>query len=250
MDSKIDRYLMRTLKRGKKARLGIMEKVSLSLKGRRDGIFGFPKEDAERGWTSPSIQREINSCNEAHNRICGILQIRLGEKYRKADSLAAQLVYCRAKTEELLERMPADLTNGQAGERRKGEERLTEQQVNNRRAREHEKRTQKYLLQKDQAEKEEEAAYRELIELKGYIVQKNYEAELACERIRNHVQQRIDYYWNAASHAAGKNERSIPPVFKQLEIPDALERYKAFCGEREQKMEDAISRYDERKEAA
>lgn len=75
--SKLGGYMMRSLKRGRRVKLGLLEMLILSIAGYRDGRYGLPKEDEEGEWTSPRIQKEMNACNESHRKIYETMQIRL-----------------------------------------------------------------------------------------------------------------------------------------------------------------------------
>ena len=248
MISDIDKFLLKSLRREKKSRLSLIEQLALGWRGKRDGRHGLPREDAEGQWTSPTIQKELNSCNESHNRIYGTLQIKLAEKYQMAGRLADRLEHHGIKIGELELYLPKALTDAESAIRKYGEEKLTDTQVQNRRFREYERQKQKYQAQIDQAREEAEKDYEKLIELKNELIQKNYEAELVCERIRSHTQQRIDYYWNAASYALYENNQIIPASFTQVQIPDAAEAYRTLHMEKEQKITETIHKFDMSKE--
>lgn len=249
MRSPADRYLNRVLKYGKKSKLRMTEKISLGWRGVRDGYFGLPKENGDGEWTSPSVQREINACNETHHRIYGTLQIRLEGKCREAVRLADALRRDEVLGKALKEDMPRELTEEEKYERKYGEERLADSQICSRRLKEYERKKEKVRIRVEQLAKKAEAEYEELIKLKSYLLQKQEEAAIVCRRIRSHTQQRIDYYWIAASYAAGKKQRSIPAVFGQLPVSDAAGFYEERHREERRKMEQVINQYNGNKEA-
>ena len=245
MDMLIDRFLLKSLRDGKKAKLSIIERVFLRRIGRKDGRHSFPRENSDGLWTSPTIQREINACNESLNRICGTLQVKLEEKYTKAAKLADKIKYYEMRISVLKQDMPDSLTEEECNARKHGEEKLTNSQIYNRRMREYKQSVNGIQTQIDKLREEADADYKELIDLKNYLAQKNYETEFVCSRIRNHTQQRIDYYWNAASHISYESERNIPAVFTELPIRDVLESYKQFHKEKESAIEKLINQYGE-----
>lgn len=248
MDMLIDRFLLKSLRHGKKAKLSIIEKFFLRRTGRKDGRYCLPRENSEGMWTSPTIQREINACNETLTRICGILQVKLEEKYTKAAKLADKIKYYEMRINVLKQDMPAPLTEEDCNARKHGEEKLTNSQIYNRRMREYKQSVNGIQTQIDKLREEVDADYEELIDLKSYLAQKNYETEFVCNRIRSHTQQRIDYYWNAASHISYESERNIPAVFDQLPIWDVLDSYKQFHKEKESAIEKLINQYGEGRE--
>lgn len=250
MEIAVDNFLLRSLKHEKKMRLGIIEKFMLGRLGKKDGLHGLPKEDEDGQWTSPTIQREINACNESNYRIYGILQIKLGKKYKTAAKLADRIECHEAKINELKGQIPRALTEEESRERRHGEEKLSISQVQHRRREEYERLREKYQVQINQIREELEADYEELIELKNDLVQRNHEAEVVCRRIRNHTQQRIDYYWNKAGCISYKNKRNIPAAYRCLPMLEVAESYKMLYRKEEQKIEAVIGRYNIYKEEA
>ena len=250
MRRKIDRFLIKSLRREKKSRLSVFEKTILYIAGRRDGLHGLPNVDNEGNWTSPIIQKEINSSNESFNRIYGTLQICLGEKYKEAAVLADRLEHYRDRVDTLMKEYPCDLTEEECHIRKHGEEKLTDQQIRNRRLAECSREREKVQEKIDAIEAQYEKEFEELVELNNYLIQKNYETDIVCERIRCHTQQRIDYYWNIAKHIAYENNREMPTVFTQLRIPDVIENYKKIHQAEEEKIQSIIFGINGKKEAA
>lgn len=250
MEMAVDKFLLRSLKHEKKTRLGIIEKFMLGRLGKKDGLHGLPKEDGDGQWTSPTIQREINACNESNRRIYGILQIKLGKKYKTAAKLADRIECHEAKINEWKGQIPRALTEEESRERKHGEEKLSISQVRNRRRREYERLKDKYQVQIEQIREEMETDYEELIELKNDLVQRKHEAEAVCRRIRNHTQQRIDYYWNKAGYISYENKRNIPAAYIWMPMLEVAESYKMLYRKEEQKIENIIDRYTIYKEEA
>lgn len=247
--SKLGRYMMHSLKRGRRVKLGPLEMLSLAIAGYRDGRYGLPKEDEEGEWTSPRIQKEMNACNESHRKIYGTMQIRLERRYRRANELVDKLAVYERRIEELTEQKPTPPTDAELKLRMHGEEGLSDSQVQRRRRREYNLEREKYstltIKLKERAEKELE----ELIELRSYLLQVNNEAELVCDRIMSHIQQRIDFYWNAAIHARAKTQSDMPAVYRRLPIPSVPAEYQCFHEKEEERMEKIIDRFKRYKEA-
>ena len=247
---KVDRFLTKSIMNGKPAKLGISEKITLRILGMRDANFGLPNEDTDGTWTSPIIQRELNACNEAHNKIYGTLQTLLEDKYRTASELAEMIEFLEASGKKLKREMPELPVIDGAFIRKHGEENLSDMQVQSRRMREYSKATSELTARIEEIEKELDTSYRKLIELKSYLQQKNNEADLACRRIRCHTQQRIDYYWNAAFHSSYERKRCIPVTFGLLPIPNVVQAYRKMFGIQEEKINKVLDMYKCLKEVA
>lgn len=250
MRTRIDKYLNRINKRGKQTSLSYLERFVLHFTGKRDANFGLPNEDTDGTWTSPIIQRELNACNEAHNKIYGTLQTLLEDKYRTASELAEMIEFLEASGEKLKKEMPELPVIDGVFIRKHGEENLTDMQVQSRRMREYSKATSELTARIEEIEKELDTSYRKLIELKSYLQQKNNEADLACRRIRCHTQQRIDYYWNAAFHSSYERKRCIPVTFGLLPIPNVVQAYRKMFGIQEEKINKVLDMYKCLKEVA
>lgn len=89
--------------------------------------------------SQPTIQREINACNESDHRTHGTLQIKLGKKYKTAAKLADRIECHKAKIKELKGHIPRALAEEESRERKHGEEKLSISQVQNRRWRKYER---------------------------------------------------------------------------------------------------------------
>lgn len=246
----MDQYLLSQLKRETRARLGFIELLILKREGKRDGLHSLPREDAEGNWTSPTIQKEINACNEAHNRIYGTLQVKLEEKYKRALELAENVSHNNERLEKLRAEMPMPVDDSFLHVRKHGEDKLTDSQIYNRRLRECSRGIERIRKEINKVREETETFYKELIELKNYLCQVNHEADIVCERIRCHTQQRIDFYWNFASHTAYESKRIIPPAYVGIPVPNIVDSYRRMHEAEEQLIEETVNQYNRLKEAA
>lgn len=246
--SKFSRYMMRSLKRGKKAKLCLSEMFILAVSGYKDGKCGLPKVDAAGEWTSPKIQKERNACCESQRKIYGTLQIRLEKEYRRANQLADKLeVYERRLNELKMQQQerPAE----EELRRRRGEEALSDMQVQRRRQREYERMREKYNVAEAELREKLETDLEELIEVKSYLFQMNREADLVSDRIMSHTQQRIDFYWDAAMHADPKVCQEMPVTYRSLPIPEVTAEHRSVHEKEERRIADIIDRFKLQKEA-
>lgn len=250
MMTKVDRYLNMKLKYGRNARLGFCERIALYHSGKVDALHHLPKEDIDGEWISPFIQKELNACNETHNRIYGTLQLLMEDKYRNANEIALRIEYLEAEIEKNKKDMSEKPGHDGVIHRKYGEEMLTDSQVERRRKLEYEKEAQLVKTKIEKQEKEIEGLFKALIKIKSYLEQKNIEADLTCMRIRSHTQQRIDYYWSIAAQVSYDDRRCMPVTFGMLPIPNVVKRYKKLYSAQEERISRVINCYKVNKEAA
>ena len=246
---KTDHLLNKYLKHGKSSKLGLFEKSVLWISGRKDGRHGLPGLNASGEWDSPVIKKELNGCNESHNKLLGLLHICLDEKFESLEILGSELVRLENKKDMLVESIPVGPEKSEI-RRNYGEDKLSDSQVYQRRLREYQKRIRGKKEEIKSIEDEIDEICKELIETKAFINQKTRQAEFACERIRCHTQQRIDQYWKAAVYSSYDTERQIPSVYARLALPDVVNEYKTRIAAESEKVENLLSQYGLRMEVA
>ncbi len=246
----INEFLKDILNNDSHSDLKLIEKIQLFWVGWRDGKHALPRENGYGEWESSTISKELSSCIEAHNKVYGTLRINVEDSYKAAESLVSLLIHNKKRIEELKKKVPEPLSEEKLHIRRYGEEMLEEILVMNRRSREQERKIESVLDQIEELKKKSEDDLERLVELKCFITQKNYEAELVCDRLRAHTKQRIDYYWNIAYRRSFALERIIPPTCMDIVIPNAVDRYKAAYRDNDKRIEDVLYMYNFNKEVA
>ncbi len=250
----IDRFLLNSLMHEKKIGLNLFEILHLRWLGTRDASHGLPRENGEGKLTSPTIAREFNSLNESHNKIYGMLQLHLSDKYKRAVALAEILKRHKFRMKELSCTFPAPITEEECNARRNGEEGLTDSQVRRRRLREHENSIKKVQEQIDTIREKAEKDLLELLEINSFLNQMNHETEIVCKKIRCHVQQRIDCYWAAALYKSFGSRKDISSTYSSVPVPEVVANYKVIHQRDNSMIAQAIhlfvSETDEEKEVA
>ena len=189
-----------SLKKGKTKSLGLFETLKMKLLGFIDGLRGYPKKDENGRWLSAHMDREINAYEEFCSRMWGTLQIETEEMYSRLGGLIDGL--------SDMERQVADAKNSFEAAvqaegnhkvtRKNGEENLTEAQVSARRGREREKRLSPMRSRIATAENARSAAITEFLDLRNKLIENNNTTRMICNRVKDHMLQRVDVYWNSA----------------------------------------------------
>ena len=81
---KLEKFLKNTMKWKNKSDIGILEKITLSIMGKNDGLHGLPQKDSDGVWSSSIVRKELNACNESHNKIYGTIQLALDEEFKES----------------------------------------------------------------------------------------------------------------------------------------------------------------------
>ena len=246
----ISGYFERMLNGHSRSGLRLWERISLFLTGWSDGMHELPCADAYGHWGSATISKELCSCTEAHNKVYGTLRIEVEDTFKAAASLASALEHGKKRLAELKRSVPSMPDEDSLHVRKLGEEALDEGLIFNRRRREHERRINSVLAKIDQLDRELEAKLAELIDLRESIAQKNYEAELVCEKIRAHTKQRIDYYWDIAYRCSYRHKRVIPPAYSGFVMPDVVDSYKLTYQVQDNRIDNVIGLFNSIREVA
>ena len=187
------------LNKGKLKDISFFEKITLKVRGFVDGKRGLPRED-KGDWVSPHLDREVRSYDEFASRMWGYLQIEEEAAYARLGELMDSLLYTKA----MLEEARADLKMATEDEksrkpfRKHGESRLTESQVIVRRANERAKRLAVLRGRVSSLEGRIASDTGEFLKLRNRILEDNNSTRMICNRVKDHLHQRLDTYWNAA----------------------------------------------------
>ncbi|MCD7756458.1 MAG: hypothetical protein LUJ09_09100 [Firmicutes bacterium] len=103
----------------------------------------------------------------------------------------------------------------------KGEESLTEDQVKARRSAEREKRMAPLRSRVAALESESETAIAEVVALYSTIMEDVHTTHMICNRLYDHVNGRLDVYWNAALRKHSNFDKM--PMFPVVDLTSTAE---------------------------
>lgn len=206
------------LNRGKIKGIGFFEGIGLKITGRIDGSRNLPRECDTGHWISPHLDREVRSYDEFSSRIWGYLQIEEEDEYARLGELMDSLVHTQAQLEIAKGELKEALSYEGATDifRKHGESRLTEAQVAARRARESAKRLVPFKSRVSSLQSKLVSEVGEFSALRSKIIEDNNSTRMICARVREHLLQRMDVYWNSALHKHSENARM--PVVPSIEV--------------------------------
>lgn len=211
------------LSKGKVKGVGFFEKIGLKIAGFIDGRRSLPRENPVGGWNSPHLDREVRSYDEFSSRMWGHLQIEEESAYAHLGELMDSLVHTRT----LLKKAEYELEEAARGEksvdtsRRYGESKLTEGQVIARRANERAKRLTPLKARVSSLQNKLSGEIDEFSTLRNRILEDNNSTRMICNRVRDHLHQRMDVYWNAALRKHPDNARM--PVVPCIQVESRAE---------------------------
>jgi hypothetical protein len=206
-----------SLKKGKVKRIGLFEKLGLKIAGYTDGKRNLPR-DGVSGWMSPHLDKEIRSYDEFASRMWGRLQVEEEESYARLGELMDSI----AHTKSLLDAAKSALAGADTKEkstdnsRKKGEGKLTDAQVSARRFNEKAKRLVPLKGRLNSIQSKLSAEIDEFFQLRNKIIEDNNSTRMICNRVRDHIYQRLDIYWNATLRKHSEKEKM--PVVPLIEI--------------------------------
>ena len=201
------------LSKGKIKGVSFFERIFLKLSGYFDGKRSLPRENSSGEWISPHIDREVRSFDEFSSRIWGHLQIEEEGDYAHLGELMDSLIHTRAQlkdAETALEEASGH-ENTPDVIRKHGESRLTEEQVIARRVREKENRLAPFKAKVDSLRNKLSAEIDSFSQLFNKIIEDNNSTRMICNRVKDHLHQRIDVYWNAALLKHSDNKMPVIP---------------------------------------
>lgn len=208
------------LSKGKVKGVGFFEGIALKIRGRIDGTRNLPRESEDGGWVSPHLEREVRSFDEFASHMWGQLQIEEADEYARLGSLMDSIVDTKAQ----LEAARADLVEALSNEgtpsisRKYGESKLTDAQVAARRADERAKRMAPLRGCVSTLQNKLTAEVDEFSALRSKIIEDNNSTRMICARVRDHLFQRLNVYWNSALY---KNARM--PAVPSIEVAPRAE---------------------------
>ncbi len=187
------------LSKGKVKGVGFSEKIYLKIVGFIDGKRGLPRENPSGDWLSPHLDREVHSYDEFASRIWGHLQIEEEAAYSRLGELMDSVVHMKV----LLEEARTDLEEASKHEktmgtyRKHGENKLSEMQVTARRSNERKKRLESFKARVSLLQNKLTSEIDEFSQLRNKILEDNNSTRMICNRVKDHLHQRLDVYWHS-----------------------------------------------------
>lgn len=240
------------LRKGKVKGVGFFEGIRLKIVGRIDGSRNLPRECGDGRWISPHLDREVRSYDEFSSRMWGRLQIEKEQEYARLGELMDSLAHTRKQIESVEDDLSAVLSHeGDADtSRRHGEGKLTDAQVTARRANEKAKRVAPLRNRVSALQEKLVTEAEEFSALRNKIIEDNNSTRMICDRVKDHLFQRMDVYWNSALLKHSENARM--PAVPSIEVTSRaeavyMEPHKALM-QRAELLSQSLSK--EEKEAA
>lgn len=205
-----------SLKKGKVKSVGFFESLPLKITGCIDGRRGLPRENDNGQWVSPHIEKEIRSYDEFSSYMWGQLQIEEEVAFARLGELMDSVVHIKSQ----LDTAKSELDKASAGEgivnnaRKHGESKLTDAQVVARRANERSKRLSPFKSRVSSLQTKLTSEIDEFSAVRAKIVEDNNSTRMVCNRVRDHLYQRLAVYWNAAlrKHAENSKMPTVPCI--------------------------------------
>lgn len=240
------------LGKGKVKGVGFFEGILLKITGRIDGARNLPRECGDGHWLSPHLDREVRSYDEFSSRMWGHLQIEKEDEYARLGVLMDSLVHTKSQLESAEADLAAALSceAGVDTSRRHGENKLTEAQVTARRANERAMRLAPLRSRVSTLQSKLIAEMDEFSALRNKIIEDNNSTRMICARVKDHLLQRMDEYWNSALLKHSENARmpAVPSIEVTSRAEDIyMEPHKALM-QRAELISQSLSK--EEKEAA
>lgn len=211
------------LHKGKLKGVGFFEKIGLKIRGRIDGSRNLPRECDDGRWCSPHLDREVRSYDEFSSKMWGQLQIEEEDEYARLgalmDSIRNTMVQIETAKTDLKEALSYEGTYDTS--RKHGESKLTDAQVAARRANERAKRLAPLRSRISTLQNKLAAEVDEFSSLRNKIIEDNNSTRMICARVRDHLLQRMDVYWNSAMRKHSENARM--PAVPSTEVTSRAE---------------------------
>ncbi len=198
--------------------LGLFENIYLKFVGYIDGAKGLPCENTDGNWTSPHLNRELHSYDEFTSYVWGCLQIEKKEDYVRLGELIDSLTHTKSQLEILEMNLASALSEEKEVPfiRKQGENKLTDAQVAARRRNEKSRRLAGLKSHISNLQNKFLGEIDEFSALRNQIIEDNNSTRLLCNKVKDHLLQRLDVYWNAALAKHPQSERM--PVVPSLEV--------------------------------
>lgn len=212
------RTRLSNLQKGKIKGIGPFEKIGLSFAGHIDGKRGLPR-NSDSGWMSPRLAREMHAYAEYTSELWGALQIDQEENYARLGELMDSIEDTKKLLEDAKETLNAEAAKEKAVDlsRKTGESKLTDSQVAARRSRERAIKIAPFRSRVSTLEAALNTEIEDFRKLHRKLLEDNNSTRMICNKVKDHLQQRLAVYWNAAmrSHPDGQKMPETP----QLDIP-------------------------------
>lgn len=211
------------LHKGKLKGIGFFEGIVLKIRGRIDGSRNLPRECGDGHWLSPHLDREIRSYDEFSDTMFGQLQFEKQDEYERLGTLMDSLALTRSQLASAEADLAAALSmeSGVDTSRKHGESKLTDAQVAARRANERDKRLAPLRRRVSELQSKLVEESDKFSTLRNKIIEDNNSTRMICARVRDHLLQRMDVYWNSAMLKHSENARM--PVVPSIEVTSRAE---------------------------
>lgn len=211
------------LNKGKVKGIGFFEGIGLKIRGRIDGSRNLPRECDDGHWCSPHLDREVRSYDEFSDTMFGQLQFEKQDVYERLGTLMDSLALTKSQLASAEDDLAAALSmeSGVNASRKHGESKLTDAQVAARRANERDKRLAPLRRRVSELQSKLAAESDEFSSLRNKIIEDNNSVRMICFRVRDHLLQRMDVYWNSAMLTHSENARM--PVVPSIEVASRAE---------------------------
>jgi hypothetical protein len=183
------------------------------------------------------------------------LQVEEEENYARLGELMDLIVH----TKTLLDEAKSVLNVAEAKEkpvdnsRKNGEGKLTDEQVSARRSNERAKRLAPFKGHVSSLKSKLASEIDEFSRLRNKIVEDNNSTRMICNRVRDHIYQRLDVYWNAAlrKHSDKATMPVVPCIVVASRSEDAyIEPHKDLMKKAEMFSKEFLSDEENTKEVA
>ena len=178
--------------------LGLLEKRRLISIGRSDGSRSLPRKTDDGVYTSPYIEREINSYVEFTYKTYASLQVEIESEFSRLGYLMDSIGRASRELEEISKELEIQKSAALNKVRKNGESRLTDAQVISRRLSEKAKLLDPIVKRESELKAIIKDEIDEFIKIRAKIIEDNNSTRLICNRVRERINQRILVYWDAA----------------------------------------------------
>ena len=192
--------------------MGPIESFLVKKHGTADGRKGLPKQTESGTWCSPWMKKEEAAYEESCSKAWGYLQLSLTEEYTLIGRLLDQAERIEGEVAQLMAQKPEKPSASELTYRMKGEESLSEDQVRRRRNRDYAKKASRYGAHTAELKAQIMETRKKLEEVMNYVLEVCKGTKMCCERVRNHVIQRRNLYWESAyvNHARKADMPAFP----------------------------------------
>ena len=186
------------LKKGKIARMGLIESLVVRHCGKTDGKRGLPRVNEKGDWSSPFLRKEWAAFGEFCDRAWGSVQLELSDEYAKLGVLIDCIKRYEQELKALANKEPRAASEEELTKRHKGEEGLSDYQIRRRRGKSARNKMESYNAKVGNLQIGIKEAYEKMEKIHNQILEVNNANRMVCQRVKDHVEQRRSVYWNVA----------------------------------------------------